>query len=38
MISKKAGLGGFILTAIVAGLAHEALDAPLAGVLSELSA
>jgi hypothetical protein len=34
--SKKGGLGGFIVTALVASMAHEVLDAPFAGVLSEL--
>jgi hypothetical protein len=35
---KKAGPGAFWVTAIISALAHEAADAPVAQVLSDLGA
>ena len=34
---KKSGFGGSLLLALLAVLAHEALDAPLAQLLAELA-
>lgn len=36
VVVRKAGLGAFLVTAVLTGLVHEALDAPLAGVLTEV--
>lgn len=36
VVVRKAGLGGFLVTAVLTGLVHEALDAPLASVLTEV--
>lgn len=36
VVARKAGLAEFLVTAVLTGLAHEALDAPLAVVLTEV--
>ncbi len=36
LVGRKAGPTGFVLAALLTGFAHEALDAPMAGVLAEL--
>lgn len=37
LVSTKGGLPGFILGGLIAVFAHEELDAPLAGVIADLT-
>jgi len=36
LVARKAGIGAILATACLTAAAHEALDAPLAGALSDL--
>jgi len=35
LLGKRSGLAGFLVVALLTAMAHEALDAPVAQVLSE---
>jgi hypothetical protein len=37
LVGQKTGLWGFIIAGVLAAVAHELLDAPLAGVIAEIS-
>lgn len=38
LVAKEKGLAGFLVGAVLSTVAHEALDAPVAQLLSDLSA